>query len=297
MKIHQGQWNIGLASDCGPLKTSNEDFGWFKITHNEAGEEAVLAIVADGMGGYQAGDVASRLAVKMIASWWEQQILHYLDQKEPFQKLYHELNKRFIEINEELLRVGVYREIQLGTTLSVIVLIHGRYVIAHVGDSRIYQGTRSRFFVKENDGTETLHEGSRLQQLTEDHSWVQTQVQLGRFTKEEARNHGKRNVLIQCLGIKKDVTPFQTTGRFQENDLFLLCSDGFHSLFSDREIGHLLNDAHKKHDSLEQVSGYLVHLAERSGAIDNITVLLLQGMATQKRSSALHKLKYWITRP
>lgn len=279
MKANPSGWEVGIASDKGPVKMANEDHATFLHTKNESGKEATIALIADGMGGYQAGTLASKTAVRIIKEWWEQRINSILMHSFPIVAMAQELNERLHNINEHLLSIGEREGIQLGTTLSVLVLFQNQYLIYHVGDSRIYKNGRKSFAFE----TAELGKGSsalspkvprRLMQLTQDHSWVASQVKLGYLTKEEARKHYKRNVLLQCLGVNSGLCVFQSQGRFVPGDLFLLCSDGFHSMFSDSEIRRLLCSHQSK--NLQRVSQSLVYSANEAGTIDNITVVLIK---------------------
>lgn len=112
---------------------------------------------------------------------------------------------------------------------------------------------------------------------------VEQQVRKGKLTKEEARNHRKRNVLTQCLGIEKGVTPFEEIGQYQSSDLFLLCSDGFYSMFSNDEIAETLEGLEKEYSDMQTISDYLVKLASFSGTRDNITVILVRNLYVNEK--------------
>ena len=136
--------------------------------------------------------------------------------------------------------------------------------------------------------TETLEQDVEIVQLTEDHSWVEQEIKKGRLTKEEARQHRKRNVLTQCLGIEKGVDPWSQTGFYQPSDLFLLCSDGFYSMFSNDEIGETILGLEKEYTNLQTLTEYLVKLANYSGTRDNITVILLRNIYEKDHENKNH---------
>lgn len=276
MLVKQSGWEVGITSDKGPVKKVNEDRAAFQHVKNNEGMEATIALVADGMGGYQAGDLASKIAVGTIQEWWDQRIKLILNEPFPLILIAKELNERLHHINQLLLAIGKSEEMNLGTTISVLIFFEDRYLVYHVGDSRIYRNHSKKRTELE---TMELRDGNSLfarkfNQLTQDHSWVAQQVKLGYLTKDEARNHYKRNVLIQCLGVVPGLVVFQRQGRFLPGDLFLLCSDGYHSMFSDREIQEMIRAHHAM--NLQQVSQSFVHSANQAGTIDNATVLLMK---------------------
>ena len=148
----------------------------------------------------------------------------------------------------------------MGTTVSILIILNNDYIVTHVGDSRIYH----------------MLNPYEIKQLTEDHSWVQLQVSQGLLTPEEARNHPRKNVLLQCLGIEDEIKPYQLQGECHNHDLFLLCTDGFYSLFTNNEILSLLVHLLEKYNSLQQITDHLIELAITYRATDNITVLLVR---------------------
>lgn len=287
--ISNQYWQVGLSTHTGPVKQRNED-NYFLRMHEENGRaDFAIAAIADGMGGYDRGDAASRTAVHMLEDWWEKRLVKILKKPQPLRKLLDELNTLLQKINKELLRF----EKKAGTTFSILILYKGDFAVCHVGDSRIYQikggsvGFQNYFRARQesdmdrilrHQSTEALESECEILQLTEDHSWVEQQVKKGILTKEEARNHQKRNVLTQCLGIKEDVASWEQMGSYQSSDLFLLCSDGFYSMFSNEEITETLSGLEKEYTDLQTMADYLVKLANYSGTRDNITVLLIRNV-------------------
>ncbi|MCL7748019.1 PP2C family protein-serine/threonine phosphatase [Halalkalibacter alkaliphilus] len=284
MTNKKAAWEYGLSTHKGAVKQINEDNALLKIASDSNGCEASLVIVADGMGGYQAGDVASQLVIDQLNDWWERRIRTMLKLRRPFKSIAKEIESLLHETNHKLIGIGNKEGSKLGTTVSVLFLYQNRYLICHIGDSRIYRfdedlprvcSDNNSTYPLESD-TVPLGETSELVQLTEDHSWVEQQVKLGLLTKEQAASHPRRNVLLQCLGIENEVEPFIKEGSYKANDLFLLCSDGFYTLFSNEAIVTLLTHSEQKYNDLQQVSDHLVDLSNREGATDNVTVLLIR---------------------
>lgn len=308
--ISNENWQVGISSDTGPVKKRNEDFYFCKLIADADGHDFTMVAIADGMGGYQGGDTASQIAIETLNQWWEKHIHKFLKKRDVLPKLIKEMTQLCKKMNEELLRFGT----KIGTTLSILILYKGRYAICHVGDSRIYQfkggnvgfqnffrskGQEESVNLLKRQHTETLEMDVEMTQLTEDHSWVEQEIRKGRLTKEEARQHRKRNVLTQCLGIEKGVDPWSQLGFYQPSDLFLLCSDGFYSMFSNEEISETILGLEKEYTDFQTLTDYLVKLAAYSGTRDNITVILLRnifekeaGSKEQEKSKLLSLLNY-----
>ncbi|WP_019153854.1 PP2C family protein-serine/threonine phosphatase [Robertmurraya massiliosenegalensis] len=298
-------WEYGLSTHVGPIKKVNEDRSFFRFSNQSKVNNYAIALMADGMGGYQAGDRASEFAVSKIKQWWDHRSIQIEYGELTLTESIESLKTVFFEINDELIKISHQDGIIAGTTLSVILFHQNQYVICHVGDSRIYQLSQKMIspIRKMSDYayaiTEPLSEGSNpthpltdemrniypvntsslkgLTQLTVDHSWVEAEIRNSRLTREEARVHPRRNVLLQCLGIEPALEVFVNSGYSNGEDLFLLCSDGFHSLFSDSIIEELLLSRTSQNVKLQSISDELVELAnQHKDAVDNISVMLLQ---------------------
>ncbi len=235
------EFDYSSASDVGNVRTNNEDCMLTGIF--EPG--AYIFIIADGMGGHNAGEVASYMAVTGFAKRLQKGIgTNIID----------ELERIVMEINASIIREGKKSNHSkgMGTTLSALYIKDGTGYIAHVGDSRIYK------FAK----------GSLLQ-LTEDHSLVGKLLKDGFISKAEAQKHPKRNVLYQSVGLKENIT-VQKLGPFniKKGDKFLLCSDGLNNDVMDNEIIESL-----KIDSTEKITESLIKKAKSGAATDNITVI------------------------
>lgn len=206
-----------------------------------------LFAVADGMGGAQAGEVASRLAAAAFREY------HDADDLAPEQRveaLVQEANRRvYARSREDANASG------MGTTVTA-ALVEGEWVaIGHVGDSRAY---RIR--------------GSQLEQLTEDHSLVADLMRSGRLTPEEADAHPQRSVITRALGTDPEVDVDTFAVGVEPGDVFLLCSDGLTTMVADEEILRLVHES----NSLERAAKALVKAANRSGGEDNVTVVLFR---------------------
>jgi serine/threonine protein phosphatase PrpC len=260
-------------SDPGIVRTNNEDY----LFAGQLKTGEYLFIVADGMGGHQAGEVASRKAVSLM--------VHHLEKEDGFSSLEDshailEGLKRIVRyINETLIREGQssFKKNGMGTTLSALFIKDDRGYLVHVGDSRIYlyrgskaQRTESPAAL-EDTRPEQQGPSSQLVQLTEDHSFVGKLLKDRLITREEARNHPKRNVLYQSIGIKSEIN-IQARGAFplEKGHKYLLCSDGLHGVVPDPEIEHYL-----KGKSTVRMAEQLVHYAKANGGPDNISVIIV----------------------
>ena len=205
-----------------------------------------LFAVADGMGGAQAGELASRMAVEAMGEQAG------APGEERVTTLIREANRRiFARSSEDAAASG------MGTTMTAaLVGDDGVVTIGHVGDSRAY----------------LLREG-RLEQLTEDHSLVAELVRTGKLSAEEAERHPQRSVITRALGTDPDVDVDTYTVDAQAGDLFLLCSDGLTTMVDDDEI---LRTVEGSRDDLEHAAQVLVRKANRGGGEDNITVVFFE---------------------
>jgi PPM family protein phosphatase len=264
--MSQGFWEYGLSTHVGTIKTINEDQSMIKTGQLDE-FPYLLGAVSDGMGGMDAGDLASQTAIYYLQEWINYRIDLLLRVESPDVKILEELEEVFFHINAQLLNIKKKEGKDLGTTLSLLFLYKGLALVMHVGDSRIYRLEKKK---------------DQLHTLTEDHSWVGAQVRNGLLSEEQARTHPKRNVLLQCLGIKEFLQPFSNRVKFQGEDLFLLCSDGFYSLFSHDEIRDSIIQARRNFPSLQQASDFLVNEALKNGAKDNVSVLIVQPVSHKK---------------
>jgi protein phosphatase len=245
-----------LLTDIGCRRKVNEDAGRYVYPRDERvlTDKGLLAIVADGMGGHSAGDVASRIATEVINR------VYYGDDAEATEAL----KRAFREANRQIFEAARNdRALEgMGTTCTTLVLRQGKAICAHVGDSRLYLVRDRQIYV-----------------LTEDHSAVMEMVKRGLLTQGEARHHADKNVILRALGSHAEVqvTVWNEALPIREGDRFLLCSDGLYDLVEDEEIKQtvLTNDPHAACESL-------IALAKARGGYDNITVGVLAVTAASR---------------
>lgn len=240
-----------IQTDVGCVREINEDNGrHFKPNDPEVlTGKGSLTIVADGMGGHASGEVASEMAVELISR------LYYGDEREPALALRHavgEANRLIYAASSKDERLR-----GMGTTCTALVLHNGSAYAAHVGDSRLYMIRRGEIYL-----------------MTEDHSAVMEMVKLGVITREEARHHADKNVILRALGTapEVEVSVWGAPLPVREGDQFLLCSDGLYDLVEDAEIKQIVLGAPDPHGACEQ----LIALAKERGGHDNVTVGIIE---------------------
>jgi protein phosphatase len=244
------------VSDVGRKRKGNEDSLFVNPEQN-------LFVVADGMGGHAAGEVASRVAVEAINEFicmtsGDEEITwpFGLDESMSYDGNRLKTAVRYAN-NKVLAATKESTEYEGMATTVVAVLVDGATAnIAHVGDSRIY-----------------LYRNNCLTQLTSDHSWVNEQLQSGVLSAEQARSHPLRNVVTRALGGRADLDVEMQVHEALPGDMLLLCSDGLTTMVPDAEIGATINQSNP---DVEKAAKALVEQANARGGEDNITVLLLR---------------------
>src|SRR5437868_2437361 len=228
------------------IRSGNEDN--FAV---EADEQRGLFIVADGMGGHAAGEVASEMAVQILQR--ELAEIRDLETNGVDGRVAAALKTANRAIHDRTLK-EVDKQ-GMGTTVSVLIIAGRRYLIGQVGDSRVY----------------LLRDGA-LTQLTKDHSYVQEQVDAGFLTPEQARYHPYSNVITRCVGASPEVEPDVYRGEVKLGDVFLVASDGLTGMVDDRRLQMLLmsraEPERKVHNLISEANG--------RGGLDNITAIVIQ---------------------
>lgn len=239
-------------SDIGRARSHNEDS---YLVDCDLG----LFVVADGMGGHQHGEVASRLAVDSILQTLRQpRQRRHRNAEGTHSDKDSELLAEAVAAAHEYVLSAIQEDVSLlgmGTTVVAMLAYDDGAVIAHVGDSRAYR----------------LEDG-RMELLTEDHTWVREQVSAGHLSERQAREHPLRNVVTQALGGTGEVAVEVSRERLRAGQIYLLCSDGLTSMLEDDEIESVLTSD----ESLDQMCRELVHAANNRGGLDNITVILVK---------------------
>ncbi|MEH7177226.1 Stp1/IreP family PP2C-type Ser/Thr phosphatase [Neobacillus vireti] len=237
-----------FLTDQGRVRQHNEDAGGIFV--NKDGHR--LAVVADGMGGHRAGDVASEMTITQLKNVWEDSSgISTAGEAESW------LRNQITEVNNLLFHHAMsHIECDgMGTTIVAAVSTDRFVSIANIGDSRCYLLNESGF-----------------KQVTEDHSLVNELVRTGQISREDAEHHPRKNVLLRALGTEKAVEMDIKTIIFEEGDLLLLCSDGLSNKVNEKEMSAILTNE----DSLEQKAATLISLANENGGEDNITLAIVE---------------------
>ncbi len=232
------------------IRSGNEDN--FVV---DANDTRGVFVVADGMGGHAAGEVASEMAVQIVQR--ELAPVRDLDGEDVVQLVASTLRRANRAIHDRTI-TEVDKQ-GMGTTASVLVVSGARYLIGQVGDSRVY----------------LLRDGS-FSQLTKDHSYVQEQVDAGYLTPEQARYHPYSNVITRCVGASPEVEPDIYRGEVRLGDLFLVASDGLTGMVDDRRLAQLLSSRAEPERKVQA----LISEANGRGGLDNITAIIIQVLET-----------------
>ena len=238
---------VFAKTDIGKVREINQDYYYT----SEENSIPKLCILADGMGGYKGGEVASKLAVDSARKYIENNFSNNFSEKEEILKL--------IGNAVEYANMVVYeksKEVQelegMGTTLEVCLIYNNKAYIGHVGDSRIY---RIRKDV--------------IRKLTKDHSYVQQLVEDKKITREETKIHPKKNMLTRALGCTPYVEPDLRARNFEKGDIFIMCSDGLTNMVEEKRIYELVKQ------DINTAAGNLINEANSAGGYDNITVIII----------------------
>lgn len=238
-----------ILSDTGRKRTVNEDEAAVFIHPEKC---AILAVIADGMGGHKGGDYASATAVRMMG----EQFLSATDEVEAEQDWVDLLYDALVDVNLFLYTIAQQDETYkgMGTTLDIALILNDKCIVFHVGDSRIYHVS-----------------GKAIRQITKDHSFVNVLIDSGEITEQEAEVHPQRNWIMKAVGSEKSIVPDRYSFPVAPDSYLLLCTDGLsNKIEKDQMLDIMLRD-----NLLADKAYELVSLANERGGEDNITVVLL----------------------
>ena len=237
-------------SDTGKVREMNQDAYYIL----DSSSEVKLFILADGMGGYKGGEIASNLAIKCTRNYIENNFKDTPKDRENLIQL--------VASSMEYANMIVYEKSKedkefegMGTTLEVCLIYNNKIYIGHIGDSRIYR-IRKDF----------------MRKLTTDHSYVQKLVKDGTITKEEAEVHPKKNMLLKALGCNAFVEPDVSVKGFLKDDILLISSDGLTNMVKQEDIFQIATG------NIEKAPQRLIDLANQHGGMDNITVIIIKSI-------------------
>lgn len=243
-------------TDIGISKATNQDSVLIKHTSTPLGE-VLMVIVCDGMGGLSKGELASATVIREFARWYDEELPYELSRLDmriigsKWELLLKDLNARILEY-------GGAHGASLGTTFTGILFVGDQYLIAHVGDSRIYQID------------------NEIRQLTTDQTFVAREVRRGNMTPEQAKTDKRRNLLLQCVGASAKVEPEMIYGSAKQCT-YMLCSDGFRHEITETEMLRALAPANLQNkNTMHKNAQYLIDLVKSRKERDNISVVLVK---------------------
>ncbi len=235
-------------TDIGKAREMNQDCYYVSKEINNMR----LCILADGMGGYNGGEIASRLATASAREYIEERFEKIEPTTENIQNLIKEAmdyaNKVVYKKSQENEELD-----QMGTTLEICIMYGNKVYIGHIGDSRIYRIRRNI-----------------IRRITTDHSYVETLVKDGTITREEAFYHPRKNILMKALGCTENIEPDITAKGFLPGDIILMCSDGLTNMLQEEEIYNIINK------NIEEACDTLIERANELGGYDNISVIVVK---------------------
>ena len=243
-------------TDIGIVKETNQDSVLVKHADSKYGE-IVLTIICDGMGGLSKGELASATVIRRFSDWFEEEFPRELENLD-FEIIAGKWSLMLKDLNVQIARYGDKHDVRLGTTFTALLIVDEDYLIGHVGDTRVY------------------YMGSRLNQLTEDQTFIARELKKGTITPEQAKTDKRRNMLLQCIGASQNVEPELTSGKCRKG-AFLLCSDGFRHEISPREIFDNLNpEKLKDKNDMHKKLRTLIELNKERKEKDNISAILVK---------------------
>ena len=252
------QFIITGNTDIGLTKSTNQDSLSVKVLNTRQGQMA-FAVLCDGMGGLEKGEVASASVILAFDEWTRNDLPALCEKPLDDYEIRKQWEKIIDSQNEKIKRYGASLGVRLGTTVVALLLTQTRYYVLNVGDSRVYEIS------------------SGLVQLTNDQTVVAREVELGNITPEQAETDPRRSVLLQCVGASERVFPETKFGETNGNAVYMLCSDGFRHLVSPDEIYAAFRpDALLDEDAMNNNSLYLIDLNKKRQERDNISVALIR---------------------
>lgn len=247
------------VTDAGIRKRTNQDSVCLKVADTKRNGQVAMCALCDGMGGWSKGELASATVIRSFARWFDEQLPCRLQDAYTWHKLSDEWKQMIQEENSKLMEYGKQIQANIGTTFSALLIIEEKYMIAHVGDCRIYRLD------------------DMLEQLTEDQTEAQRKVQEGNLTQAEAKWDPGQHLLLQCVGGSTGVEPTIRFGNVRPDSAFLLCSDGFRHVLEEEEIYCMFQpDVLTDIDTMNRKSRQMIDTVKNRNETDNISVALIK---------------------
>ena len=252
------EYLVSASSDIGISKHTNQDSLTVKVARCSMGTVA-FAVLCDGMGGLEQGEVASATVVQEFAEWFcngfASNSIHTVEDY----MIKEQWGTMITSLNSKISAYGNSKGIRLGTTLTALLLTPNRYYVVNVGDTRAYELTSS------------------LRLLTEDQTLVNREQKQGLLTEEQAKVDPRRSVLLQCIGASKEVYPDMFFGTPKKDAVYMLCSDGFrHEITEDEIYHHLCPNVLISKEQMMANCQYLIEVNKQRQERDNISVITIR---------------------
>lgn len=249
---------VSARTDIGLVKSTNQDSLAMRVINTSQGR-MVFALLCDGMGGLDKGEVASASVIRAFDHWLHNELPALCAAPIEDSTIRSQWNRIITEQNQAIKVYGARQGVRLGTTVVAMLITQNRYYILNVGDSRAYEISDT------------------IRQLTADQTFVAREIALGNMTEEQARTDDRRNVLLQCVGASDEVYPDMFFGQPHGNAVYMLCSDGFRHEITPQEIFERLNpNVMLDEYSMNQNAEYLIGLNKARNERDNISVAMVR---------------------
>lgn len=266
-------YTAAARTDAGAVKSVNQDNLLMRIAGTDA-DEILFAVLCDGMGGLKKGELASAKVVKAFDDWFGRKLPALTDRNVIPDLIRKQIRSEWDDIiqncNEEIVDYAKAHVLNMGTTLTALLLWQDTFYLVHVGDCRIYEMSEKG-----------------IRQLTKDQTYVAREVMLGHMTPEQASNDIRRNVLLQCIGTDPVIEPYFGYGMIKKDAVYLVCSDGFWRIPSIDELymecyedlkaldwGKIRTDVNSLY--MEEKLEKIIEQDKRCGERDNLSAILIK---------------------
>ncbi len=239
-------------TDIGNGRPSNQD-AYLMKKKKYGRKQCLLAAVCDGMGGLRRGEIASRYIIELLKQWFDEILSERMRQKN-IDRIQKDLIALIKKSNDNLLLMSEDTDETMGSTLTLLFVLGEQFFVLNVGDSRAYWFEKGRKYV------------------TTDHTLAQLEVKAGHMTREQAKKDPRRHILIQCVGVTKDIKIDCYRGRIEPGMEFLLCTDGFYGRLEEEEIYHVDSDQNEMRTWVEEC----FQKVKERGELDNLSCILIK---------------------
>lgn len=249
---------VSASSDIGIKKQTNQDSLTVKVINTPLGK-MTLAVLCDGMGGLSNGEIASASVIKAFEKWLNNKLPDPTENDFDLKLVSKEWNELVVGMNQKIMQYGKEKGINIGTTVTAMLIKQDQYIVLNVGDTRAYEIYDS------------------LYQITNDHTLIAKEIAEGRLSAQEAETDPRRSVLLQCCGASAEVAPEFHYGYPNKNAVYLLCSDGFRHQISPEEMYYTFEPSRMCDEfTMKKSIDDLIELNKQRMENDNISAILIR---------------------